>query len=238
MSEIVIPPLPFGVRDWLTDGKVRALSPSMRGWWMDLIAWTWFKGEDRHKVPKDLTRVAEYLHVTVKKVGDIIAALQNGRYGPLMEEHEDHYVIKRLRREKKKLDVKSDKARQSAHQRWKTLPQEVHKLTEMLFVSAKENTPRESPFLNDDKKIEKWKAKTALAIDKLHRLDKVSYGLIAKVIEWIRYDKPQANGWTGWGSVIQSGDKLREKFPTLINRMKTARVINGEEKIQWPEHLR
>jgi len=229
-----LPHVLFDVKAWLTDGKVRTLTPAMRGWWMDLIAWAWFKGEEQYKIPKDYTRIAEDLHITTTQAEKIIAALQGGRYGPILEERDGYYIVKRLRVEKEKLLRKSDKARHSAHARWKTLPQEILDCVELLLISVKECTPRQSPFLKDEKKLEKWKAKAALAIDKMHRLDDVPIDDIKATIYWIQHDQPKGN-FPGWGAVVLSGDKLREKYHQILVQMENGNGRNGKEKLKWPE---
>jgi hypothetical protein len=50
-------------------------------------------------------------------------------------------------------------------------------------------------------------------IEKLHRIDGRDWGEIESVVTWVKHD-------SFWASVILSGKKLREKYPTLFTQMK------------------
>jgi len=171
--------------------------------------------------------------------------LQN-RHEPMFEEADGRYVSSRLQKERDRLLARQESGNKSAAARARTEPSvpimadkadklspEIHECVELLFESVKENTPRKLVYADDSVKLAKWKADSALAIDKMHRIDKISIDDIKRVIAWIRNDKPDGR-WTGWGSVILSGKKLRMKYPKLVIRMES----DGEKvhaKTTWAD---
>jgi hypothetical protein len=74
----------------------------------------------------------------------------------------------------------------------------------------------------------------AREIDKLLRINKRDAKEVARVIHWIKRDyhprgDPPLSSWHGWATVIMSGDKLREKYDTILPKIKNNGSINSAE---------
>jgi len=63
--------------------------------------------------------------------------------------------------------------------------------------------------------LQKW----ARPIDLMIRVDKIPAVDIRTALEWIKNDPANGDNWPGWGGVILSTSKLREKWDTISARM-------------------
>jgi len=78
-------------------------------------------------------------------------------------------------------------------------------------IAFKQKYPVNSRLLK--KKVERW----AIDIEKMRRIDNVSKRQILMMLEWIF--KSEHKDALFWRGNIQSGKKLREKFPQLVSAM-------------------
>jgi len=233
----------FYPKDWLSEPKINSLSYEHQGMYMQLLCMMWVGSKDQCSCESAPKRIAKLLGIPKAKAAKLIAELQN-RHEPMFEEVDDRYVSSRLQKERDRLLARQESGNKSARVRTEkstviavdkadALSPEIHECVELLFESVKENTPRKLVYADDSVKLAKWKADSALAIDKMHRIDNVSISDIKAAIAWIRNDKPDGR-WTGWGSVILSGKKLRIKYPKLVIRMES----DGEKvhaKTTWAD---
>lgn len=105
--------------------------------------------------------------------------------------------------------IREDKIRtdQKREEKSKNFPAEIISLTQKLYDSIDKPTRWD----NKPPDLNKW----ADDIDKLNRIDGISYELIDSVIEFIKqYDR-----WK-WREVIQSGHGFRKHFDTIEKQLK------------------
>jgi hypothetical protein len=90
----------------------------------------------------------------------------------------------------------------------KELDPEAQRLATLLYTIHKTEIDQE--YTVSPKQLDAW----ARDIEHIHKLDGRPYDEIEDVINWCKHD-------SFWNSNIMSGKKLREKFPTLLARMRT-----------------
>lgn len=219
----------FYWRDWL-DYKVQRMSDAAQGVYMRLLAHIWTGTATQCSIEDNDNALARALGLTIGTWMRRRAEIQWAG-DPLLIEEGGMLISKRLRKEVEKLKSRQKSGGDSAAKR--VSDKDVLACVDILLENIKGCVEKKLPFL-EGKKLENWRRKSALAIVRLHKLDGVSFDDIRAALKFIKEDK-QRGKWNGWQAVILSGDKLREHWPKIIIQMERG---NGEEKVEWPGHLK
>jgi len=110
------PAFMFYPKDWL-DKRVLRMSDEAQGIYMRLLCYMWKDSENQCSIEKDdatIEKVIGISHETWKKVRREIF----WRGDPILKTEGKYYVSSRLRKEREKQVLKSEKARESAEKRW------------------------------------------------------------------------------------------------------------------------
>lgn len=234
MTKEKFPACWFYWKDWL-DYKVQRMSDAAQGVYMRLLAYIWTGTATQYSIQDDDRGLSQALGISMR-VWRLRRAEIQWSGDPLLVEENGMLISKRLRKEITKLKARRDSGKESALARRKD-KKPVAQITDkdvltcvgILLKNIKACVDRRLPFTKEGPKLERWKQKSARAIDKLHRLDGVSFAEIREVLEYIRRSEPDGR-WTGWQAVILSGDNLREKWDKIA-----AQMPGSGSSVRWPD---
>jgi len=230
----------FYWKDWL-DFKVQRMTDAAQGIYMRLLAYIWTGTATQHSIADDNKALARALglpiHAWLKRRAEI-----QWPGDPLLIEENGLLISKRLRREVEKLRARQTSGCTSADKREEQaaakqdvkepevdaakISPEIWRRVDCLQSNIAACIDKHLPFMEQDSKRSKWRTKTARAIDKLHRLDNVSFEDIDAAMLFIRNDKPRGT-WGGWQAVILSGDNLRQHWDTIVVQMRRGETVNA-----------
>lgn len=235
----------FYWKDWL-DFKVMRMSDAAQGVYMRLLAHIWTGTPTQYNICDNENALARALGLPLPTWRRYREEIQwDG--DPLLVEEGGFLISKRLRKEVEKLlarrasGEKGGKARRASGEKDSGAKVEddakifvpsapVLNLTDKLLQNIRGGVTRKLPFLTNKAKTDRWRDKTARAIDALMRIDEVSFDDANAVLDFIRADKPRGT-WNGWQAVILSGDNLRDKWSKIVAQMAGARGNEAE----WPK---
>ena len=100
------PAFHFYPKDWLSDLKVRAMTPAQRGYYIDLISYMWTEGG---KLPSDVKKLMALLNASSEDVNVLLECFENNG---------EFLIQKRLEKEIVKLEAWREKSVKAATKRW------------------------------------------------------------------------------------------------------------------------